>query len=119
MSLGTVDYQSFYFKYKIPIPIHGVPTYKALKQLKMELQANASSVETDLGSSNHGYLGLVLIDEEYNSIPNTAPFVPSHYPVPLVIPPTATPIKVLQIKEQHNEQKRLYLECKNVEKALL
>ena len=28
-------------------------------------------------------------------------------------------IKALQLKDQHNEQKRLYLECKKVEKALL
>jgi len=119
MSLGTVDYQSSYFKYKIPTPIRGLPIYSVLKHLKTELQANASSVETNLGRGNHGYLGLVLTDEEYNSIPDTQPFEPPTYPPPLVIPATATAIKALQIKEQHNEQKRLYLECKNVEKALL
>ena len=119
MSLGTVDYQSSYFKYKTPTPIRGLPTYSALKRLKTELQANASSVETNLGRGNHGYLGLVLTDEEYNSIPDTQPFEPPTYPPPLVIPVTATAIEALQIKEQHNEQKRLYLECKNVEKALL
>ena len=119
MSVGTVDYQSSYFKYKTPTPIRGVPTYKALKRLKMELQANASSVETDLGGGNHGYLGLVLTDQEYNTIPNTAPFVPPNYPPPLVIPQTATPIQAIELKERYNEQKRLYLECKNVEKALL
>ena len=119
MSLGTVDYQSSYFKYKTPTPIRGLPTYSALKRLKTELQANASSVETDLGGGNHGYLGLVLTDAEYNSIPNTQPFVPPNYPPPLTIPSTATPIQALQMKENHNEQKRLYYECKNVEKALL
>lgn len=119
MSLGTVDYQSSYFKYKTPTPIRGLPTCSALKRLKKELQANASSVETDLGGGNHGYLGLVLTDQEHNSIPDTQPFVPPTYPPPLVIPSTATAIEALQMKEQHNEQKRLCLECKNVEKALL
>jgi len=119
MSLGTVDYQSSYFKYKTPTPIRGLPIYSALKRLKTELQANASSVETDLGGGNHGYLGLVLTDAEYNSIPNTQPFVPPNYPPPLTIPSTATAIQALQMKENHNEQKRLYYECKNVEKALL
>ena len=42
-----------------------------------------------------------------------------NYPPLLIMPLTATAIKALQMKEQHNEQKRLYLECKNVEKALL
>ena len=75
MSVGTVDYQSSYFKFKTPTPIRGVPTCKALKRLKMELQANASSVETELGGGNHGYLGLVLTDQEHNTIPNTAPLL--------------------------------------------
>ena len=75
MSLDSIDYASSYFKYKTPIPIRGVPTYNDLKQLKLELQANASSVETDLGGGNHGYLGLVLTDAEYASINGTIPFV--------------------------------------------
>ena len=119
MSVGTVDYQSSYFKYKTPTPTRGFPTCKALKRLKMELQANASSVETDLGGGNHRCLGLVLTDQECNTIPNTAPFVLPNYLPPLVIPQTATPVQAIELKEQHNEQKRLYLECKNVEKALL
>ena len=51
-----------------------------------------SSVETDLGGGNYGCLGLVLTDQEYNSIPNTAPFMPPNYLPPLVIPQTATPV---------------------------
>ena len=118
MNFGTIDYAASYFKYKTPSPIRGVPTYKALKRLKLELQANASSVETDLGGGNHGYLGLVLTDEEYATITGTQPFVAPEYPAPLVIPPTATAIEALQLKDAHAEEKRLYLECKNVEKAL-
>ena len=85
----------------------------------MELQANASSVETDLGGRNHGYLGLVLTNAEYALIPNTQPFIAPNYPSPLVIPAMATQIQALELKEQHEENKRLYLECKNIEKALL
>ena len=62
MTIGTIDYASSYFKYKTPTPTRGVLTYKAIKRLKMELQANASSIETDLGGGNHSYLGLVLTD---------------------------------------------------------
>ena len=119
MTLGSIDYASSYFKYKTPIPIRGEPTHKSLKRLKLELQANASSVETDLGGGNYGYLGLVLTDEEYAAIPNTQPFVAPNYPPPLVIPTTATQIQALELKEQYEEAKRLYLECRNVEKALL
>ena len=49
MIVGSVDYSSSYFKYKTATPIQGEPTNKTVKKLKLELQANASSVETDLG----------------------------------------------------------------------
>ena len=119
MTIGTIDYASSYFKFKTPTPIRREPTHKSLKRLKLELQANASSVETDLGGGNHGYLGLVLTDDEYASIPHTQPFVAPNYPPPLLIPATSTQIQAIELKEQHGEAKRLYLECKNVEKALL
>ena len=48
MKIGSIDYAVSYFKYKIATPIRGEPTNKALKRLKLELQANASSVEIDL-----------------------------------------------------------------------
>ena len=55
----------------------------------MELQENASLVETDLSGGNHSYLGLALIDKDYNSIPNTVPFVPPHCLAHLAMPPIA------------------------------
>ena len=72
-----------------------------------------------MGSGNYGYLGLVLTDEEYASIPHTQPFEPPNYPLLLSIPSNATTIRALELKEEYHEAKRLYLECKNVEKALL
>ena len=85
----------------------------------MELQVNASSVEIDLGGSNHSYLELVLTDAEYASILNTQPFAAPNYPLPLLIPAMSTQIQAIELKEQYNKGKRLYLECKNIEKALL
>ena len=68
MVLGAIDYASSYFKYETPTPIREEPTHKSLKRLKMELQANASLVETDLGEGNNGYLRLVLTNQEYTTI---------------------------------------------------
>ena len=88
-----IDYASLYFKYKNPFRIQGQPTYRSLKRLKTELRANASSVDTDLGGGDHGYLGLVLSDEEYARInPTPAAFVAPDFPVALVIDPTFTAI---------------------------
>ena len=72
-----------------------------------------------MGGGNHGYLALVLIDEQYVQIPNTESFVAPSYPLPLIISSIVTLIEVLELKERHVKRKRLYVEYKNVEKALL
>ena len=51
--------------------MRGELTNKVLKYFKLELQANASLVETDIDQGNYRYLGLVLINEEYANIANT------------------------------------------------
>ena len=116
----NVDYAATYFKYPVPSPINGEPTNKMLKRLKTELRANASSVDTDLGGGDHGYLGLILADLEYaRIIPTPTQFQAPAWPGTLVITPTATPVEAVHEKERHREQVRVYRECKNVEKALL
>ena len=62
--MNNVDYATLYFKYPVPNPINGEPTNKNIKLLKQELRGNASSVKTDLGGSDHGYIGLFLSDED-------------------------------------------------------
>ena len=63
--MTNVDYATTYFKYPVPSPIHGEPTNKTLKRLITESRANGSSIDTDLRGGNHGYLGLILTDQEY------------------------------------------------------
>ena len=94
MASKDIEYATVYFKYSVPIPITGEPTHKSLKRLKIELRANASSVDTDLGGGDHGYPGLVLTDVEYARITTTPqPFVPLNFPGPLVINPVHTVIR--------------------------
>ena len=116
MTAGTVDYAASYFKYKSPTPIIGAPTNKTLKRLKQELRANASSVESNLGGGNNGYLGLVLDDTKYATLLQTA-FAAPNYPDALTIPNGTSQIAALNLRERYKEDKRIYLECKNVEKA--
>ena len=112
MTNSNINYCATYFKYPTPTPINGEPTNKSLKRLKTEPRANSSSVDTDLVGSDHGYLGLVLSDAEYARItPTPAPFVAPNYPAALVIPPTATAVEALHLRETHNEALRLHREC--------
>ena len=105
-----VDYAQTYFKYPSPTPIAGEPTHKALKRLKNELRANASSVESDLGGGDHGYLGLVLTDAEYSKVCNTQ-FVAPNFPNTLTIPNGTDAAQALQLRENHKEEARQYREC--------
>ena len=53
--MTKIDYATLYFKYPVPTPINSKPTNKSAKQLKIEICANASNVDTYLGGGDHGY----------------------------------------------------------------
>ena len=97
MMIGAVNYAASYFKYKTPTPIQGTPTNKSLKRLKQELQANTSSVESDLGGGDHGYLGLVLTDVEYATVSSTAFNAPA-FPAPLTIPTGTDQVTAINLR---------------------
>ena len=70
-----IDHTTTYFKHIIPTKIRGNLSYKTLKKLKTELRTNISSVDSNLGGDNHGYLGLIISDPEYAIITGTQPLV--------------------------------------------
>ena len=113
-----VDYVNTYFPHPVPTKIEGEPSYKTLTTLLNELKSNASSVDSDLGGGDHGYLGLVLSDADYALIPGTVPFVAPGFPGALNVPATATQVEAFTLKENHEENTRKYRECANVERAL-
>ena len=115
MSDRHVDYASAYFPFREPTKIVGEPSYRTLTQLRKELHANASSVDSELGGGNHGYLGLATHDANY---PGTTAFVAPNYPPELIIPNTASDMQAMNLREQHKEKIRKHRECSNVEKSL-
>ena len=122
MNSQHVDYVTTYFPHKNQTKIQGEPSHDDLKRLKMELRADASSVDSDLGGGNHGYLGLVLSDVEYLALPGVGAgntFRAPAYPAALVIPATSTAIRAMELKEAHRDAIRNYRQCQHVEKALL
>ena len=119
MTATRVDYAATYFPYPKPTPIQGEPTYKALKRLKNELRANSSSVDSDLGGGDHGYLGLVLNDAEYSRVVPNTPFIAPRFPGSLNIPRGTDTIDAINLREEHKRNTGLYRECREVEKALI
>ena len=92
-----IDHTTTHFKQIIPTKIRGDPSYKTLKKLKTELRTNISSVHSNLGRDNHGYLGLIISDPEYTTITGTQPLGVQHYPPALVIPPGSTDVEIMQL----------------------
>ena len=119
MTTTKIDYATTYFPHSSPTPIRGEPSYKALKKLKNELRANASSVDSDLGGGDYGYLGLILSEEEYQRICANDPFEAPEFPGRLLIPRGTDTADALNLREEHRNNVAQYRECREVEKALL
>ena len=64
-----------HFEYKELTKIEGEPTLDSLLVLHRQIKRNAQCVPTTLGGGQLGYLALVLTEEQYDSIPNAAPFI--------------------------------------------
>ena len=98
--------------------IEGEPTCESLRLLETELTQNASSVMTELGGGNHGYLGLVLSEEKYQQITGNN-FTPHPNPGPIPeFPDNPTQPQIAQINATHKDQLRLFREQQTIIKAL-
>ena len=56
------------FSYSNIERISGEPSYHSIKEVERKLIKNASSFPSELGDSQHGYLGLVLTPEKYQLV---------------------------------------------------
>ena len=90
---STTDYSKS-FQYPTATKNVGEPTYKELRRVEGELKANASSIDSDLGGGDHGYLGLVLTNAKY-ALVSATPFVAPGYHGTLNIPVKTTQVYTL------------------------
>ena len=114
--------------------MHGQPNIDNIVQLLTEVKRNAQTVKTILGGGKFGYLALVISTTDYNTIPDTVPFVwPVH---PGIFDPNATvkasvatrasvaaapaPIaaEIMTRKLKHDKELRHYNECQAVGNTL-
>ena len=114
---GIINYRE---SFEIPVltKIQGEPTADSLILLKRELKAKASSFYSNIGGGTHGHLFLVISPTQFNLLPNAA-FVRPLHPGRLTIPNGTTAAMSVVIKDQYNEQIRLFREFNVVEKALI
>ena len=95
------------FEYPTLTRVTGSLNFKKLNQLKNELKANASSIQSDLGGGLNGHLGLITTAIEYTSIDNT-PYTRYNNPPPLNIPRATAQHEANRWREEHKEQQMLF-----------
>ena len=83
-----------------------------MKRLKNELRANSSSVDTDLDGGDHGYLGLILTEAEYERVAPQSAFTAPEFPRELSIPRGTDTVDTLNIREKHKRDMGIYRKCR-------
>ena len=106
------------FEFPVLTKCEGKLSFPILKKIKDEIKCNAASVYSELGGGAHGHLGLVLTDTEYAHV-SAIPYVRSTMPAALNIPLGTTAHESLRLRENHKEEKRLFIEVTDLEKALI
>ena len=75
MTSQIPDFKKSHFPYPELERIHGQPTiHQIVLRVYKQLKQNASSVPTTLRGGQHGYLPLVLTNEQWNNIPTVEEF---------------------------------------------
>ena len=99
-------------------PIDGLPTFVSIRNMQIELNANAASVHSNLGNGQLGLLYLTVDRATYGTLSNVA-FVepPNPGPVP-EIPANATSRQATDVRVNHAENLRIFNQYIKTDKAL-
>ena len=69
------------------------PDYSAIKETHQLLTANVASIECNLGGGQKGYLGLILLPDQYACVYSTASFLPTNPGIMAQIPAWTPPME--------------------------
>ena len=101
----------------IPV-IEGLPTFSTIKALHLKLNANAASVQSNLGDGNQGLIYLTVSDEVYATL-SEVPFIePANPGVVPIFPQNASTRLQTEIRRDFDENRRVFNQYNNADKAL-
>ena len=113
------NYKDTHFQHADLTPIWGEPKNDTLKVLMNECKANAQTVHSNLGGGANGHLGLVLMPPKYNIVAPGTPYLRPLFPGPLNIPLNTTNVQAQMLRDQHQEDVRVFHETEAVHNALV
>ena len=106
------------FPHPTLIAIEGIPSFATIYQIQVELNANASSIHSNLGDCQLGLFYLTVSQTTYATLYNV-PFIRSENPRPvLIIPRGSYAHDAADTRVQHAEENRMFNEYIATDKAL-
>jgi hypothetical protein len=99
-------------------PNNGVPNYETISTLNLQLNANAASVQSNLGDGLLGFLYLTITPAEYNALSATELFPPENPGASPNVPYAATDSQVATLIREHKTETQLFKEYIATDKAL-
>ena len=106
------------FEYPELTVIHGEPDYLTMLNLIKEVKANAQSIPSKIGGGHYGYLPLVISNDEFQELPNTAPIIWPTDPPIFRIEPGTTQVQAIVHKEGYLRAKEAFDQYQQVQIAL-
>jgi hypothetical protein len=99
-------------------PIIGTPTYESIAELNFQLNANAASVQSNLGDGQLGLLALTVLPAVYNTLSATIFVHPTNSGTIPTIPPGATAAATSAGIRQHTTDLAIFKEYLTTDNAL-
>jgi hypothetical protein len=90
--------------------IIGILTYDALKDLQLVLNANAASVQSNLGNGLLGLLALTISPEVHDTLAGEPFTIPLNPGPAATIPDALTGAQIANIRQDHDKQNALFIE---------
>ena len=106
------------FPYPSAPTIEGLPTYSTIKELHLKLNANAASVQSNLGDGNNGLIYQTVSDKVYNLLSDVPVIEPTNPGIIPTFPQNASQRLQMEIRRDFDENRRVFNQFKNTDKAL-
>ena len=99
-------------------PILGLPTYATIKELHVQLNANAASIFTNIGDGQHDLLRLAVSNAQYNSVSTVRFVAPANPGATVTYLPNATSARIKHADDTHDKAFILFKEYTLADKVL-
>ena len=82
------------FLFKKITKYEGIIDYKIIREIDRKLQANASSIQSELGEGQHGILGMTMQPATYQTVTWQEFLIPDRTPQAAPVPANSDAVKV-------------------------